>query len=119
MPEQEEHKLARHRKARLEETPEKKKLMQVNVGKMQRATFKSKNARNTRAQRAEAGKMQRMPLAVNTGAQRAEVGKTSADNAIHSKNQSRGWQDSAVQKLQQYKESCMWLSRQIVMIMSE
>ena len=65
-PEQKEHRLARRtfilrRDARAKEA-------QVTVAKMQRAICKSKNVRNTRAQSAEAGKMQRTLLATNTGA---------------------------------------------------
>ena len=63
-PEQKEHRLARthiRRDARAKEA-------QDTVAKMQKAIFKSKNVRNTRAQSAEAGKMQRTLLAANTGA---------------------------------------------------
>ena len=54
-PEQKEHRLARRT---LEETPGQKKAWDT-VAKIQRAIFKSKNVKNTRAQSAEDGHMQR------------------------------------------------------------
>ena len=56
---------------------------------MQRAVFDSKNARNTRAQIAEAGKIQGMLLAENTGAQRAEAGKTQTTLFMSSSNKKK------------------------------